>query len=227
MITLFKEITTEEALQAIEKDSEKYEGLYCDMEVKEERKFVKDNAKNIEAIRKRLDAARISKTREYRFSVEAEAALIDGRLVAANLPFIALIDEHKEKRARILAAEKAVIESVNLIIEINRCEEEAAMMDKIMAIEAQEKKAEQQARDQKIAEEAAEAAKQAEIKRQDDEKAAKETKRLRIESNKKHAGSVRREIKERFMKVAGIDEKAAKKIVLEIISMDERITINY
>jgi len=269
-----------------------YEGLYCDMDVKEERKFVKDNSKNIEDIRKRLDTARISKTREYRTQVEAEAALIDGRLVAANLPFIALIDEHKEKRSKIMAAEKAAIEAEELIIEVNRCEEEAFMMDKIMIIEAQEKKAEQESRDQKIAaaakakatadaqaakdqaildkldaEEtakqadisrlasekaaaaakiqaeadkkqakidadrmaahAAEAAKQAEVKRQSDEKAAKETERLRIESNKKHVGSVRREIKERFMKVAGIDEKAAKKIVLEIISMDERFTINY
>ena len=155
MITLFKEITTEEALQAIEKDSEKYEGLYCDMEVKEERKFVKDNSKNIESIRKRLNAARISKTREYRFKVEAEAALIDGRLVAANLPFIALIDEHKENRARILAAEKATIEAENLAIEIERCHEEALMLDKIMLIEAQEKISEQQARDQRIADEAA------------------------------------------------------------------------
>ena len=117
MITLFKEITTEEALREIEKESEKWDGLYCDMDNKEERKFVKDNSKNIEDIRKKVERARIDKTKNYKVKVEAEAKSIDSRLVAANKPFISLIDEHKEKRAKILAAEKEAIEKEQAAIQ--------------------------------------------------------------------------------------------------------------
>ncbi len=226
MITLFKEITTEEALTKIEKEAEKYEGLVCDMDDKEERKFVKDSSKSIEDIRKSLNTARISKTKDYRIQVEAEAKLIDSRLVKANEPFITLIDDHKEKRARILADEKAAIEAEELIIEINRCEEEAINIDKVMIIEARELIAEQEARDRKIADNAAEQARLEEVKRQEDEKTFQKAEKLRVESNKKHVGSVLKEIKEQIMKDAGIDEVTAKKVVNSIRKI-ERITITY
>lgn len=73
---------------------------------------------------------------------------------------------------------------------------------------------------------AAEQARLAEVKRQGDKKAADEAERLRIESNTKHVGSVRREIKEHLMTTCGIDEPLAIKIVKSLLKTP-RLTINY
>lgn len=106
MITLFKEITTEDALVKIEKESEKWDGLYCDLEIDEERKFVKEQLKGIEDLRKKLNRARIDLSKNYKVEVEKEAATIDARLVAANKPFTELLEEYQIKRTAQLAAIK-------------------------------------------------------------------------------------------------------------------------
>lgn len=262
MITLFKEITTEAALVAIEKESEKWDGLYCDLDNKEERKFVKEQSRSIENIRKRLDSARISKTKDYRQQVEAEAKAIDERLVKSNAPFITLIDEYKEKRAKVLADIKAEQDAKDRFFERGVQHEEAILLNKVFDMELKEKIADQKERDRMIADEAAasakaevealkakaaqdekdavqalidgkkriaeaaEEAKQAEIKRQEAEKAAVEAERLKIESNKKHVGAILKEIKERVMKDSGIDDATAKKVVNTIRKIN-RITISY
>ena len=63
-ITLFKEITTEEALSKLEADGKKYTGLYVDMEDKEQRKYVKDSAALIIGLLKKVDRARIDKSKD-------------------------------------------------------------------------------------------------------------------------------------------------------------------
>ncbi len=109
-IVLFKEITTEEVLTGLEADGQKYTGLYVDMEDKKQRKYVKDSAALINGLLKKVERARIDKSKEYKANVEAEAKSITARLEEANKPFSLLIDAHNDKRKAELAEEKRVAE---------------------------------------------------------------------------------------------------------------------
>lgn len=134
-IVLFEDITTEDALQAIEADSEKYVGLYVDMDNAPERKYVKDKASEIQVILKALDRARIDKSKAYKLKVEKEAQSIRERLEHANTPFTLLIDQHKKKRADILAEEKRVADAKALAIQIENDHEFALLMDEQVMLE--------------------------------------------------------------------------------------------
>lgn len=272
-VAIFKDLTTEDHLSEIEKESEKYNGLFVDMEDKKQRKFVKEKASFIGDLLKKLDRARIDKKKEYAASVEHEADNIKERLENANLPFTALIDEHKKKRAAILAAEKAKQDAIDAALKLEEDHELALMMDKSIAFDRAEKlrlqkeheekiaaqareqaeqerikaeeRAEQAERDRILAEEqakrdaveaekqakimaeqAAERAKQAEIERQAQEKAAQEEAKRKLEANKRHVGMIRGKIKDEIMLSSGIDEAAAKKIVIALCHSDF-VTINY
>lgn len=107
MIAIFKELTTEDALKEIEAGAEKRTGLYVDMNDAESRKYVKTEASFISGIRKKLDTARIFKTKKSKQDIDAEFKMIDDRLIAANLCYSTLIDEHKAERKAILDQEKA------------------------------------------------------------------------------------------------------------------------
>lgn len=157
-ITIFKDVTTEDALLAIEKDSQKYEGLYVEMDNKEERKFVKDSASLITGMLKKLDRARIDKTKEYKLNIESEARSIRERLEVANKPLIELIDEHKEKRAIQLAKEKAIQDAKDLAFQIEEDHIDALTLDKIRSFEIKEAIQIQKDRDDQIAKEASEKA---------------------------------------------------------------------
>ena len=233
MITLFKEITTEEYLTEIEAESEKWDGLYCDLEVAEERKFVKEKAASIKSLLKKVNTARIAKTKDYRFEVETEAKLITARLEAANKPFTLLLDEYQIKRNKILAAKKAQEEAEELSLEIERCHEEAFTIDKLMTLEAKERaqaKIEEAAEIERAIKEresqAAENARQVELSKQAHAKAAEEAEKLKAESDKAHVSSVRRGIKEQLMSDCGIDEETAIKVVKSMI-VQTRVSINY
>ena len=91
-IVIFKEVTTEEVLQSLEADGEKYTGLFVDMDNAEERKYVKDSASKISGMLKTLDRARIDKARDFKQAIELEATEIKGRLEAANDPYTLLIE---------------------------------------------------------------------------------------------------------------------------------------
>lgn len=153
-ITLFKSITTEESLQALEAEGEKYTGLVVDMDNAKERKYVKDGAALIAGYLKKLDRARIDLSRDYKNSVEAEAADIKARLEKANEPYTLLIDMHKAKRAKILAEEKAREEAKALLIRIEEDHETGLMMNKVFDIDKAEAIAAQEARDKVIADNA-------------------------------------------------------------------------
>ena len=75
-IVLFNDITTEETLRQLEATGDKYKDLYVDMNEKEQRKYVKDSASVINDMLKKLDRARIDKSKEYKAKVEAEAKSI-------------------------------------------------------------------------------------------------------------------------------------------------------
>lgn len=138
-IAIFTDLTTNEHLDQLKVESEKYTGLYVDMENAKERKYVKDKADGINQLLKKVERKRIDASKEYKIKVEAEAADIIERLQIANLPFTLLIDEYKEERKRILDAEKAEREAIELEVKIEADHEFALLMndkfdnDKILA----------------------------------------------------------------------------------------------
>ena len=272
-IAIFNGLTTEEALLKIEEQSNDYDGLYVDMNIKKERKFVKDKASLIGDLLKKLERARIDKSKEYKVMVESEAKAIKKRLEVANKPFMELIEEHKKQRAEQLAKEKAIQDAKDLAIQIESDHGDAVTLDKMRAfeieeeergrkereqtlidnakrdaevekekaleraeeaekqrvlIEAQAKRDAEEAEKQRVLDvkKAEEDAKAREIKRQEDKASAELEAQRKIESNKKHVGKIRKELKEHIMKVACIDECAAKKVVLSLLKTD-RVTIHY
>ena len=200
-VSIFNEITTNEILVDLEAEAKKYEGLYVDMDNKEERKYVKDKAVLISSLLKTLDRARIDKSKDYKILVESEAANIKGRLEDANKPFTLLIDEHKEKRAKELAKIKEIEDRKALAEQIEADHDSAIMEDKVRTFEkaeAEKAAAElaeaQKAEVERLAKVAAELAAQelinkAELDKKEAEEAqakaklqAEEAERLRIEA---------------------------------------------
>ena len=137
-ITLFNEITTEEALQKLEAEGAKYAGLYCDMDNDKERRHVKASAAFVGDLIKKVDRVRIDKSKKYKAAVEAEAQSITARLRAANAPYSLLIDDHNAKRAAELAKEKAEQKSQALLIQIEADHNEAIMLDRIRTMDLAE-----------------------------------------------------------------------------------------
>jgi len=237
-IVLFQDITTDTNLEMLERAGKKYTGLYVDMDNKEERKYVKDNAQLIGGMIKKLDRARIDKARDYKTKVEKEAGDIKQRLEAANLPFTLLIDEHKAKRAKILAEEKAKVDAAALALQIEADHESAIMMDKIQTIEKAEREQAQKERDDQIAKEAREQAEnqavidkeqavQQERDRAAAEKRAEEEAQKRRKANRAHVSEIRRQAKESLMEY-GLDEDHAKSVVMAInAGVIQNVTINY
>jgi hypothetical protein len=212
-IVLFQEVTTASNLQALEVIGKKFNGLYVDMDNKEERKYVKDNAQMIGNLLKTLDRARIAKTRDYKTEVEKEAGEIRTRLEAANLPFTLLIDEHKAKRAKSLAAEKAKETAAELVLLIEADHYSAIMMDKIQTIEAAEREQERVANEERIATQAAEKAVQQEKDRQASKNKALELERLQREADKEHVRSTNRQAVVDLMASSELTESQAKMVV--------------
>jgi len=226
-IVLFKEITTEEALCKLEADGKKYDGLYVDMEDKKQRKYVKDGAQFINETLKKLDRSRIDMAKFHKISIEAEAKAVRERLEAANLPFSLLIDQHKEKRAKILAEEKAKVDAAALAIQIEADHEHSLMMDKVQTIEKAEREQERVDNIARIEAESAEKAVQQEKERVDNEARDGEIAKIKREADKAHVGEVRKATKESLMAV-GATEMVAKSIVMAIHRGNiANVTISY
>lgn len=214
-ITLFQDVTTEATLSQLESDGEKYTGLYVDMNDKEQRKYVKDSAVLINDLLKKLDRARIDKTKAYKTSVEAEAKDIRERLEAANLPFSMLIDAHKHERAQILAAEKKQAEAMALALQIEADHEHAILMDKVEMIEKAQREQARIDHDAQIAYDAAQQAIQQEQARIANEAKRAEMDRLQREADKEHVTSVLSAAKVSLMDI-GLDEMVAVEVVKAI-----------
>jgi hypothetical protein len=237
-IVLFKEITTEDYLTELETASERYTGLYVDMENIDERRYVKEKAELIKGLVKKVDRKRIDLARDYKKTVEAEAELVISRLEAANLPFTALIDEHTEARRIVLAEQKAIDDAKALVIEIANCHDEALMFNKVFAFERAEEIRVQQERDDVIR---AEAAKEATViaerqatfiagKIESDRLAAVEKERLSKlarENDTNHKREVNRKIVS-ALALHNVDETLAKFIVTAIAKGEiPNLKINY
>tara|TARA_R110002153_G_scaffold107282_3_gene247318 strand:+ start:1795 stop:2481 length:687 start_codon:yes stop_codon:yes gene_type:complete len=106
-VTIFKELTTTEHLADLQANSDQYIGLYVDMNIAEQRKYVKSKAVEIKDIIKAVNSARIKKTKDYKKLVDVEAADIVAALEKANEPFTLLIDGYDAERKVILDAQKA------------------------------------------------------------------------------------------------------------------------
>ena len=154
-IVLLEEVTTESVLLGLEANGIKYKGLVVDMEVKEQRKYVKDCAALIAGLLKKLDRSRIDKSKDFKDRVETEAASIKLRLETANLPFSMLIDAHANDRKLILAKKKAQEDFKALRDQIESDHEMALLMyaDHIRQLKesAIQARAEQEAHDANVA----------------------------------------------------------------------------
>jgi len=249
-IAIFNEITTEEALQQLERSAEKYDGLYVDMNNKDERKFVKDKAYDIQQLLKAIDRKRIDESKEYKTKVEAEASAIKQRLEDANSPFMILINNHKEERAKILSEEKAIKEAEELAIQIEIDHADAIMYNKVYAAEKAELLAAQNKRDEDIKAEAIEQATakaeryavEAEEKRLHDVKQAKqeqinkqnaEQQRIKDEesarlANQSYVTATCKAAKEALIQFAGLTEDQAVSAVKAIRDNKiSNVTLNF
>lgn len=150
-ISIFKEVTTEGVITSIEENSKKYhEGFYADMNNAPERKLVKESAAEIGGMIKELKASRIKITKANTAAVNKEHDAIVSRLETANLPFTLLIDEYKAERAKILAAEKLVIELREAAKQKEDDHEIAVLMNKTYEFDKAEELRIKQERDQQI-----------------------------------------------------------------------------
>lgn len=156
-IVIFKDLTTNECLEELQVESEKYTGLYVDMENAPERKYVKDKADAINQLLKKINRKRIDLSKEYKNQVEQEAAQIVDLLLVANEPFTLLIDAHKTERAKVLDAEKARKQAIldaaqleldhemglliNKTYEFDKAEEARILDEKLIEIQEQADKA--------------------------------------------------------------------------------------
>lgn len=161
-VVLFSDLTTEEVLLKIEAEAKEYQGLYVDMNDKKQRKYVKDSAASINDLLKKIERARIDKSKDYKVQVEAEAKLIKERLEAANSPFSSLINGYNEERAKILAEEKRKQQEVIDALQYERDYDEAGQLNRLFDLElkeaaakAREEAAAKVEREKLIAEEAA------------------------------------------------------------------------
>ena len=152
-ITIFQDLTTDDVIKQFEVDGKKYDGLYVDMNDKEARKYVKDQAVVINDLIKKVDRKRIDESAAYKVKVEAEAKDITNRLKVANEPYTLLIDAHKAERAEILAGEKAANDLRVFLAQKEDDHEMALLINKTYEYDKAEEKRAQEKQEQIAAEE--------------------------------------------------------------------------
>lgn len=169
-VSIFKDLTTEDHIIALEVEASSYKGLYVDMDKAPERKYVKDKAKTITDLVKSIERARIDKASQFKVDINKEAGVLTKRLEDANKPFTALIEEYATERAKVLAEEKAKKKAIEDAVKFENDHEFALLMNSKLdnnikdqlAKEAEETarlESERIDREKKIAEQAAEDAK--------------------------------------------------------------------
>lgn len=131
-------------------------------------------------------------------------------------------EEIDRKQAEIEAAQNEIEEKARL-----EAEAKQKLIDDKNRAEAEDKaKIEREEYARQQAEIAAENARQAEIKRQQDEAEAKRIAQEKIEANKQHTSKVRGEIKNHLIDTCGLDNATATKVVKALLTTN-RVTINY
>ena len=215
-IAIFQEITTEEYLLEIEAEGKKCTGLYADMSDAPQRKFIKDQAANIKGMIKRLDRARIDKKAAYGTSVDKAAASIKQRLEDANSTYTLLIDSYAADCKKVRDAEKAMDDARSLAIEKENDHEHALLLDNQVMHEkhlAEENRIKYEA---KLKEEAA--AEAVERVEQDayNARIADEAAQAKREANKKHCASINNKVLDALIG-CGITREQGKEIIKKIV----------
>ena len=226
-VTLFKDLTTDEHLTELEANSEEYNGLYVDMEVSEQRKYVKGKAADIKDIIKRVNSARIKKSKDYRILVEAEAVSIIARLEKANEPFTLLIDDYDAARKVILDAEKASKLAIENAAQKLIDHEFAILLDKSYLADKLATENAQREHDEKIRVEAEENARLSMIRAKEVTDRAIELDTANRLANKEHVRSVNRTILAALVSHGVSDEDARWIIALAAKGKLPHLTINY
>lgn len=215
-IALFNTTVTELALREIELEAEKYDGLVVDMNDKEARKFVKEQAADAIKLIKVIDRARIDLTANYKADAEKEAKAIIARIQIANGTFQGLLDAHKAERAAILAAEKAKKQAIEDAIQLELDHENGLMMNKVHDFEAISLKEAKERHEKLIADNAA---KQAVIDEANRIKAA-EAEQKRIDdlraADAEHRKLVNIAAKQALIALAGLSDKEAENVIIAI-----------
>jgi len=226
-VRLFKDLTTDEHLTELEANSEEYNGLYVDMEVAEQRKYVKGKAADIKDIIKRVNSARIKKSKDYRVLVEAEAASIIARLEKANEPFTLLIDDYDAARKVILDAEKASKLAIENAVQKELDHEFAILLDKSYLADKLEAERLQFEHDEKIRVNAEENARLSIIRAKEVADQAIELDAANRLANKEHVRSVNRTILAALVSHGVSEEDARWIIALAAKGKLPHLTINY
>lgn len=87
---------------------EKYpDGLWLDMDDKEQRKFAKEQHKNVNDVLKRINRVRIDAKKAYGADIDAQAKELTERINKSAKPLMELVEAHKAERKIVLDAEKA------------------------------------------------------------------------------------------------------------------------
>ena len=226
-VVLFKDLTTDEHLTELEANAEEYNGLYVDMEVSEQRKYVKGKAADIKDIIKRVNSARINKSKDYRVLVEAEAASIIARLEKANEPFTLLIEDYDAARKTILDAEKASKLAIEAAAQKVIDHEYAILLDKSYLADKLEAEKLQFEHDEKIRVKSEEYFKLSIIRAKEVADQASDYDKASRLANKEHVRGINREILVSLMQ-AGIAEEDAKTVIsLAARKSAGKLTINY
>ena len=226
-VTIFNELTTTEKLAEITKESENYIGLYVDMNIAEQRKYVKGQAEDIKSIRKALNTARIKKVKDYTLQVSSEFNEIDSILAKANEPFTLLIDDFSAERKRILDAEKATKLAVEQATQKEIDHEFALLLDKSYLADKLATENAQREHDEKIRVDAEENARLSMIRAKEITDRAIELDKANRLANKEHVRSINRAILVALMQ-SGIAEEDAKTVIsLAARKSAGNLTINY
>ena len=226
-VTIFKELTTTEHLADLQANSDQYIGLYVDMNIAEQRKYVKNKAVEIKDIIKAVNSARIKKAKDYKKLVDVEAADIVTALEKANEPFTLLIDGYDAERKVILDAKKASKLAIENAAQKLIDHEFALLIDKSYLADKLAAEKAQAEHDEAIRIDATNRATQAAKNAQEvTDRAIKLDADNRL-ANKKHVRTINREIYSGFIN-AGLEKDQATKATQALIDgAIQHVKINY
>lgn len=108
-VALFKGTITSEVLATYAEKAAGLSGLYMDLEDPEQRKHVKEKAKEIKEIIDTLDKERKLKKANFNTALQKEFDAIVGSLAKSNSAYTLLLDEYNAKRKAQLAEEKRLL----------------------------------------------------------------------------------------------------------------------
>jgi hypothetical protein len=215
-IEIFKELTTDEHLTREEVKSEEYIGLYVDMQIAEQRKYVKDKVYDIKELEKRIKAAAIAKIKASRDVIKEEEAHVLNRTAKIKEPFTLLIDDYNAERKLVLDAEKLRKAYVEAAINKESDHEYAILLDKSYLADKLAAEKAQEERDEAIRVDASNRATQAAKSAQEATDRAIAQDAANRAANKNNVRVVQRAIYTAFIS-AGLDKDAATKATQALI----------